>query len=93
MYSNCRCKKYGTGFTSRKRIYFIRLDKKGRLVLPLEIRDKLTIPTNGSVLIKVLASDSATVTVSLSKPSDADTANSIPFSKNGKYVKRRVELW
>jgi bifunctional DNA-binding transcriptional regulator/antitoxin component of YhaV-PrlF toxin-antitoxin module len=41
------------GFPSWRRICFIRLDSKARLVLPLEIRDILGIRPGGKILVRV----------------------------------------
>ena len=69
-------------------MYFIRLDSKGRLVLPLEIREAIGIETNGNLLVKVIATSgkSNVVRVELSKASDTQLAEGISYSKNGKYV-------
>ena len=82
----------GKGFTSRKRIcfiesYLIALDSKARLVLPLEIREALGIKTNGKITISVSTIQDGKVILKLSKASDSDIANSISFSKNGKYLR------
>lgn len=76
--------KSGKGFPSRKRIFFIRLDKKGRLVLPLEIREAIGIETNGKIRISVSNFSSGKVLLELARANDDSV--SISYSKNGKYI-------
>lgn len=76
------------------RSYLIALDAKGRLVLPLEIREALEIETNGKILISISSSSKTqdtklkTVIVEITTPSDSDVANSVAFSKNGRYLRK-----
>ena len=80
--------KHGKGFTSRKRIFFIALDSKARLVLPSEIREALKIEKKGQILLSVIATSNNTVTVRLAKATISDSENSIAFSKNGRYIRK-----
>ncbi len=75
-------------------MYFIRLDKKGRLVLPSEIREALGVETNGKMVISVSTAQPKfnSINLSISRASDSQVANSISFSKNGKYLKGEVKL-
>ena len=73
--------------------FFIGLDSKGRLVLPLEIREALGIKTNGKIAITISDSGairrSDRVILELAKASENDIASSISFSKNGRYLKEK----
>jgi AbrB family looped-hinge helix DNA binding protein len=63
----------------------IRLDKKGRLVLPLEIREAIEIKTGEKILLSVSAANDGKVIVEIAKaPEDIETQ---AFSRNGAYVR------
>ena len=65
-------------------MYFIRLDNKGRLVLPLEIRDALQIKNGEKIRLSVSSSDKSKVLVELAKaPLDYESE---PYSRNGSYI-------
>jgi len=67
---------------------FIRLDNKSRLVLPLLLRDKLGISNGGpkQVRIKIVSANIKLAVVEVSN--SEDVADALPFSKNGKEVKK-----
>jgi bifunctional DNA-binding transcriptional regulator/antitoxin component of YhaV-PrlF toxin-antitoxin module len=68
--------------------FWIALDKKGRLVLPLEIRQALGIQTNGKILLSVSDVGDGKVIAEIAKaPEDTE---GISYSKNGKYIKGQV---
>lgn len=69
-------------------VSFIRLDKKARLVLPLEIRNLVGVKPSEQVLIEVLEEGKSMV-VRITKPSER--AGGISYSKNGKYVGETYE--
>ena len=62
---------------------FIRLDKKGRLVLPVEIRDALGLE-KGEELQLLFESKGTSVSATLSRPGRASSRS---ISKNTKEVK------
>jgi len=72
-------------------MYFICLDKKGRLVLPLEIRDALGIKTNGKILFSVSAAQGGKdgsggrIIIELAKA--PENIDGIPCSKNCKTIR------
>ncbi|MBU0532756.1 AbrB/MazE/SpoVT family DNA-binding domain-containing protein [Candidatus Micrarchaeota archaeon] len=64
----------------------MRLDKKARLVLPLEIREAINIKTGDKILFSVSSATDGKITIEVAKaPKNLD---SYPCSKNGAYVKR-----
>jgi bifunctional DNA-binding transcriptional regulator/antitoxin component of YhaV-PrlF toxin-antitoxin module len=68
--------------------FFIRLDNKGRLVLPLEIREALGLEKNGTVSISVSAGRGrGSILLDLSKCSEA--SGGVPYSKNGRYQSKK----
>ncbi|MEW6721998.1 MAG: hypothetical protein AB1324_01935 [Candidatus Micrarchaeota archaeon] len=76
----------GKGCSSpRKRIFFIRLDRKGRLVLPLEIQEAIRTETDGKILLSVSAVSCGRASVSISKA--PENAESCAF--NGSYLRKK----
>jgi AbrB family looped-hinge helix DNA binding protein len=70
--------------------FFIRLDKKGRLVLPLEIRDAIEIKTGEKIVLSVSAVKNGKLTIGVAKaPPDAE---SCAYSRNGSYVKKYKQM-
>lgn len=63
------------------------LDKKGRLVLPLEIRDAINIKTGEKILLSIGAAKDGKVDVKIAKAPEG--IESYAFSKNGSYVKKK----
>ncbi len=74
---------------SWKGMYFIRLDKKGRLVLPLEIRDALQIKNGEKILLSVSSATDSTVTIDVAKA--LPDSEYCPYSRNGSYAKKRCK--
>jgi AbrB family looped-hinge helix DNA binding protein len=65
----------------------IRLDKKGRLVLPLEIRDAIDIKPGEKILLSIGYAKSGEVDLKVAKaPVDIESQ---AFSRNGAYVKKQ----
>jgi len=58
------------GCSSQEGICFIRLDRKARLVLPLEIRDAIGIKTGDKILLSVSAVKNGKVIIELAKASE-----------------------
>ncbi len=70
-------------------MYFIRLDKKGRLVLPLEIRDALRIKNGDRILLSVSSADSGKVVLEVAKAPERIESDS--YSRNGSYVRDKFD--
>jgi AbrB family looped-hinge helix DNA binding protein len=66
----------------------IRLDKKGRLVLPLEIRDSLGVTPGDRVLLRIGSLQGGIASVRISRADPEMVA--IPCSRNAGYIRRRV---
>lgn len=66
--------------------YLIRLDKKGRLVLPLEIRDAIDIKPGQKILLCVSAANDAKVFVEIAKA--PERAETYACSRNAGYIKK-----
>ncbi len=66
--------------------FLIRLDRKARLVLPLEIREAIGIKTGEKILLSVSVAKENKVTIEVAKAPDVE---SCPYSRNGAYVKNK----
>lgn len=75
----------GKGCPSQEGICFIRLDRKARLVLPLEIRDAIGIKTGDKILFSVSADEAGKIVITLAKASDKDAG--VKCSRNCAYKK------
>lgn len=68
------------------------LDKKARLVLPIEIREAIGIEPDKKILISVSAVKDGKVTIEIAKaPQNIESDSELqPYSRNGSYlVKKR----
>ena len=73
---------------SQEGIYvIIRLDRKARLVLPLEIRDAIGIKAGDKILLSVIAANDGKVTIELAKA--PENIKSCAYSRNAGYVEKR----
>ena len=68
-------------------MFFIRLDSKARLVLPLEIRDAIGIRNGEKILLSISAAQGGKVIVGVVKA--PENMESCAFSRNGSYVKNK----
>ena len=65
----------------------IKLDKKGRLVLPLEIRDAMDIKPGEKILLSFRAASNGDIKLKVAKaPVDIESQ---AYSRNGAYVKEK----
>ncbi|MFP3950480.1 MAG: AbrB/MazE/SpoVT family DNA-binding domain-containing protein [Candidatus Micrarchaeia archaeon] len=64
----------------------MRLDKKGRLVLPLEIRDALGIKNGEKILLSVSSAKDSAVTIRVAKA--LPDSECCPYSRNGSYARK-----
>jgi bifunctional DNA-binding transcriptional regulator/antitoxin component of YhaV-PrlF toxin-antitoxin module len=72
-------------------MYFIGLDKKARLVLPLEIREAIEIKKGEKILLSISAAKEGKISMELAKA--PDNIELYPYSRNGAYVKKRGEKY
>jgi len=68
-------------------MFFIRLDSKARLVLPLEIRDAIGIKTGDKILLSVSAVQDGKVAIELAKA--PENLESCACSRNAGYVEKK----
>jgi bifunctional DNA-binding transcriptional regulator/antitoxin component of YhaV-PrlF toxin-antitoxin module len=76
--------KDGKELPSREGNLFIRLDSKARLVLPLEIREKLAVGRKEKLLISCADDGGEKITIRLAKAQER--AISRAYSKNGSEI-------
>ena len=67
----------------------IRLDKKGRLVLPLEIRDAINIKPGEKILLSVSSAKNSKVIVEIAKA--PENIESQKCSRNAAYIKQKIK--
>lgn len=77
------------GCPSQEGICFIRLDRKARLVLPLEIRDAIGIKTGDKLLLSVSAAEDDRVVIEIAKAPENSDSKVQAYSRNVGYLKKK----
>lgn len=80
------------GSPSQEGICFIRLDRKARLVLPLEIRDAIGIKSGDKILLSVSAAGDGRVVVELAKALEDSDSRVQVYSRNSGYLKEKKSV-
>jgi len=66
-------------------VYFIRMDRKARIVVPIEIRQLLGISNSETLLLKIVEKLDSKILILLEK-ADEETLSVRPISKNVREV-------